>query len=501
MKRTTGLGLVLTVLSGCMTMAEPRTDVCQGHCGVARAPMVPGMQGPMGEPVAMAAPYTSMGPTGADAARAMMAQSVPLELVQAAGAMGPGMPSGVLPAGGNMAAGMPSGIIPAGGGCPPGGCAPPMMPPSGGLSPPGMPFAPGLGIPGAVAAVGAITGPTPQRFPAKRTEVRFLSPAGMKISWYAPSSDGRTGFSAAQLEVPGRYNFIQAAIYRLKLGDIPNRPGLELYPTLEVVPSNHKTDPFLAHSAVPITFTDEDFDQVAAGNYVVKVIYLPDPQFQDLAVTGPDEVVSSRLEPGVDPIVEAQRRGSILLIARIGNIDLEAPNTPSMDAPSAFQPRMPFPPPGLPLGGAPPCMPPPGAMMPGGPMGAPPAGMTPNAPMMRGPGNVMMGPNGLMMVTPNTPMMMTANGPLIMVPANPPANGLMAQPGMMLPANGVAQPTVPLDGPAPPESGETVSQPPSAQEIQQVQQKDPKEPAAAVPAPSGPKAKPAPAKKRWPHLW
>ena len=44
-------------------------------------------------------------------------------------------------------------------------------------------------------------------------------------------------------------------------------------------------------------------------------------------------MVSSRLEPGVDPLAEAHRRGNILLVVRLGNIDLEAPNTPAMDAP------------------------------------------------------------------------------------------------------------------------------------------------------------------------
>ena len=143
---------------------------------------------------------------------------------------------------------------------------------------------------------------------------------------------------------PGRYNFLQAAIYRLKLSDIPNRPGVELYPTLEVVPGNVKTATFLAHSSVPVMFTEEDFNQVAAGNYLVKVIYLPDPQFQDLATTGVDELISSRLEPGVDPIAEAHRRGSILLVVRLGPIDLEAPNTPAMDAPNPYAPRPQMPP-------------------------------------------------------------------------------------------------------------------------------------------------------------
>jgi hypothetical protein len=167
----------------------------------------------------------------------------------------------------------------------------------------------------------------------KRTEVRFVGPTGMQISWYVPSSDGHGAFTPSFLTAPARYNFLQGALYRLKLSNIANRPGLELYPTLEVVPSGPRSDAFLAHSAVPLSITDEDLDQVAAGNFVVKVIYLPDPQYQDLATVGPDEVVSSRLEPGVDPLAEAHRRGNILLVVRLGNIDLEAANTPAMDAP------------------------------------------------------------------------------------------------------------------------------------------------------------------------
>jgi hypothetical protein len=234
-----------------------------------------------------------------------------------------------------------------------------------------------MGPPGGVAAIGALTGGPGggPKFQMRRTSVRFLSPSGMKITWFAPGGPEGPGFAPTQIEAPGRYNFVQAAIYRLKLTDIPNRPGLELYPTLEVVPSSFKTYPFLAHSAVPVSFTDEDFDQVSAGNYVVKVIYLPDPQFQDLAAIAPGEVVSTRLEPGVDPIAEAHRRGSILLIVRLGNIDLEAPNTPAMDAPGPYgcPPGLAGMPGGLPPGMAGmPGMPPGMAGMPGMPPGGMP---------------------------------------------------------------------------------------------------------------------------------
>jgi hypothetical protein len=81
----------------------------------------------------------------------------------------------------------------------------------------------------------------------------------------------------------------------------------------------------LAHNAIPAQFTEEDFDQVLSGNFVTKVIYLPDPEFQELALAGVETLVSTRLDPGVDPIVEADRRGAILAIVRIGNKDLEMP--------------------------------------------------------------------------------------------------------------------------------------------------------------------------------
>ena len=60
-----------------------------------------------------------------------------------------------------------------------------------------------------------------------------------------------------------------------------------------------------------------------AGNFVTKVIYLPDPEFQELALAGVETLVSTRLDPGVDPIVEADRRGSILAVVRLGNKDVE----------------------------------------------------------------------------------------------------------------------------------------------------------------------------------
>lgn len=402
MRRKACALLLSAAMGGCMSTDHgEKSPMCGGSWGKHQGPpSVPGLAGPHGQQVAMAAPYNMAPPGNPYAARQMMGNSVPLDMVQ-------------INRGGNV-----TGMAGA-----PGGMPPTPIPPGGVLTPPGVPFAPGMpggpnvtpssfmpdmggGLMPANLPPGAATGGimlaqlggggAPAigggqiRFTAQRTQIRFTRPTGMKIAWFAQGPDGRPGYSNVPIEAPGRYNFQQGAIYRLKISNIEGLPGVERYPTLEVVPANPKTEAFLSHSAVPIEFTQDDFKQVAEGNYVTKVIYLPDPQFQDVAGTGTDEIVSTRLEPGADPIQEALRRGCILVIIRMGNVDEEAPNTPPLrTAPVG----------GPPAGAAQPKMPP--HMMVPYPGYMPKTGMLPpGGPMMGAPGNPMMPPPGF---NPNLP--------------------------------------------------------------------------------------------------
>lgn len=208
------------------------------------------------------------------------------------------------------------------------------LPPAQQLMEPG----PGVGGPG--PGVQAMYMP-PAPGPEAVSQILFAAPDDMVVMWDVTEPGA---FDSGPHYTPFRQNFPQGAIYRLKLTEIPGMPGIELYPTLEVGPATPRTQAFLAHNAIPVSFTDEDFDQVFAGNFVTKVIYLPDPEYQDLAVAGPDTLVSTRLDPGVDPVIEADRRGSILAIVRLGNRDLELPGE-SADAqnvvPAQYAPGMP----------------------------------------------------------------------------------------------------------------------------------------------------------------
>ena len=204
------------------------------------------------------------------------------------------------------------------------------LPPAQMLTEPG----PGVGGPGpgvlsqSSYAVSANTG-TKAASPygsanVQKVQVLFDKPAMMNINW---DVNGVGKYDSTPLVVPSRQNFSQGSVYRLKLTQIEGQPGLELYPTLEIGTVSSRTAAYLAHAAVPIQLTQEDFDQVTAGNFVTKVIYVPDPEYQELALAGVDTLVSTRLDPGVDPITEADRRGAILAILRIGNKDLEVPGT------------------------------------------------------------------------------------------------------------------------------------------------------------------------------
>src|SRR5262245_36916438 len=277
MRRKACALLLSAALGGCMSTDLPDAHyACSGSWGTHHGPpTVPGVMGANGQSLTMAAPYNTAPPANLAEAQQMMASSVPLDMVQMSrGGNAPGM------------GGVPGGFMPN-----------TIMPTGGIISPAGVPFAPGIPsgpnvsqaafMPGAGGGVipanvppGGLNGngimlaqlaggpaaPNQARFSAQRTQIRFSSPTGMKVAWFTQGPDGRPAFSTVPLEAPARYNFPQGAIYRLKISNIEGRPGLEVYPTMEVVPCNPKTEAFLAHSAVPIGFTQDDFKQIAEGN-------------------------------------------------------------------------------------------------------------------------------------------------------------------------------------------------------------------------------------------
>ncbi len=201
------------------------------------------------------------------------------------------------------------------------------LPPSYHLSAPGPGVdGPGPGVLSATDMSGGIVGGAGRAsvdagfMGPSKAQVMFAKPGGMEVYW---DVSGSGQFSSSPLITPGRANFGNAGLYRLKFTNIEGHEGVELYPSLEIGPANPRTMAFLSHNTIPVQLTVDDINQVMSGNFVTKVIYLPDPEFQELAVAGVETIVSTRLDPGVDPVDEADRRGVILAILRAGNKDME----------------------------------------------------------------------------------------------------------------------------------------------------------------------------------
>jgi len=196
--------------------------------------------------------------------------------------------------------------------------------PSPGMMPP--PGAPGLGhfqpvsssVPGMMQM--SARSPRPSAF-VPTSQINFLGVESLVIHYDATRPGA---FDSAPLVCPATHDFPQGQLFRVKVSNIPGQPGKELFPTLEIAPTAARTQAFLAHSSVPIEFTDTDFDQVFSGNYITKVVYLPNPEFQGIAMSGVGTLVNTQLQPGVDPILEASKRGAILAVIRMGNKDLSS---------------------------------------------------------------------------------------------------------------------------------------------------------------------------------
>lgn len=69
---------------------------------------------------------------------------------------------------------------------------------------------------------------------APTSQIGFIGPDGMQVRWDVVTPGT---FDSDPLITPGRYDFPQGAIYRLKLTDVTGREGIELYPSLEVGPA------------------------------------------------------------------------------------------------------------------------------------------------------------------------------------------------------------------------------------------------------------------------
>ncbi len=147
--------------------------------------------------------------------------------------------------------------------------------------------------------------------------VRFHGPEGVVLEVLGPmpeavpQGDGH-GLATVGLKV--------GVGYRLRLSNLPNRPGEELYPVVEIVGHLHRPE-HIDPSKYPIriVFSDEDLDDaVDRGRLVTQAIYLEDPDHALPVDTTKDAIPIVSLTPAEDPLKVSSALGRVMALVRIG---------------------------------------------------------------------------------------------------------------------------------------------------------------------------------------
>lgn len=148
--------------------------------------------------------------------------------------------------------------------------------------------------------------------PSWMQPVRVELPTGGNVSIYS-------GSSAPQglLPSPAQFGVNAGHIYRLKLSEIPELPGEELYPSIEILDRLHPPYGRENDFPIPIVFTLADMKLALSGKMVTRVVYLEQPQLASSEDPLRREIPLS-VAPTENALHEADRLGRPMIIVRIG---------------------------------------------------------------------------------------------------------------------------------------------------------------------------------------
>lgn len=177
------------------------------------------------------------------------------------------------------------------------------------------------------------------------------SPPGQTAAWMnAIRNYDATWLQPLQVEVPGGgqvdvfsggnqpvgtgYSPMLAAVsaghvYRLRVSGMPDYPGLEIFPSVELVDHLHPPAGRENDFPIPIILTDKDIRLAESGQLVTRVIYLEQPQIAQQLDPLHREVPQA-VEPQDNALWEADRLGRPMAIIRVGG------RRPSINSPQSF---------------------------------------------------------------------------------------------------------------------------------------------------------------------
>jgi hypothetical protein len=165
--------------------------------------------------------------------------------------------------------------------------------------------------------------------------IRQYDPAWMQPLSIEMDGGGQIDvFAGSPQPVAGDYSPALVAvnvghIYRLRVSSMPAFPGLEVFPTVELLDRLHPPAGRDNEFPIPIILTKDDVRTALTGQLVTRIIYLEQPQIAQALDPLRRELPQSVL-PKDNSLKEADRLGRPMAIIRIGG------RRPSGNSPASF---------------------------------------------------------------------------------------------------------------------------------------------------------------------
>lgn len=157
--------------------------------------------------------------------------------------------------------------------------------------------------------------------------VRISVPGTARVTFFdGVQAEGITVDAPGQAKLPVGY------AYRLRISELSDYPGVELFPTIEVLDRLHPPADQADAYPIPVELTSEEIEAVLADRMVTKVVYLerqdlPRPAHRRAAVS------LSELPPTVNLLESATTMGRPVAILRLGGRTLTSQEWGALAAP------------------------------------------------------------------------------------------------------------------------------------------------------------------------
>lgn len=142
--------------------------------------------------------------------------------------------------------------------------------------------------------------------------VRVSLPTTGIVTFYEGTPD-----RGHELAAPAQAGLIVGRLYRLKVTDMPEFPGVEFYPSIELIDRLHPPQGRADDFPIEFELTEEEFEWAANERLVTKVVYLEQPNRVPATLLDTKERIKT-IEPYENVIAEADVLGRPVAIVRLG---------------------------------------------------------------------------------------------------------------------------------------------------------------------------------------